>query len=214
MRTDPFTDTWLFLIGRQPDQLALGAWRWLLVALFLGVLGASVRIALGNWRRDPAQRSAGNLWIWLFRVLMGCMWFQGSLWKLPLPISGGFQSWTEQIVENAAFEAHRAIVRDLLLPNLPLLQAATFVTELSLGISLILGLAVRASSMVGIVFALQLWLGLYHLPAEWPWLFMFMVIALGQFVVYGAGRSLGLDATLRRQGRPAGALGRVHALAS
>ena len=27
MRTDPFTDTWMFLIGQQPDQIALGAWQ-------------------------------------------------------------------------------------------------------------------------------------------------------------------------------------------
>jgi len=25
MRTNPFYDTWLFLIGQQPDQTALGA---------------------------------------------------------------------------------------------------------------------------------------------------------------------------------------------
>ena len=214
MRTDPFTDTWMFLIGEQPDQTALGAWRWLLVALFLGALAASIWIARANWRADPAQRHAGHVWMWLFRVLFGAMWFQGSLWKLPFPVSGGFQSWTEQITENAAFEVHRALVRDVLLPNIALLQPVVFLTEISLGLSMILGLAVRASSLVGIVFALQLWLGLYHLQVEWPWLFAFMVIGMGQFIVHAAGRSLGLDATLRRQGLPATGLGRAYALAS
>jgi len=58
MRTDPFTDTWMFLIGRQPDQLALGPWRWLLVALFIAALAASVWIAWVNWRADPAMGGA------------------------------------------------------------------------------------------------------------------------------------------------------------
>lgn len=216
MRTNPFLDTWMFLIGAQPDQVALGPWRWLLVALFLGLLAASVWIARENWRRDPAQRSAGHLWIWLFRVLMGAMWFQGSLWKLPFPVSGGFRSWTEQIAEHAAFAFHRDFARDVLVPNIELLQPLVFLAEQSFGISLILGLAVRLSSLLGILFALQLWLGLYHHPAEWPWLFMFLVFTLGQFAVYGAGRSLGLDALLRREGaaRPVGAFRRLHAITS
>lgn len=214
MRTDPFTDTWMFLIGRQPDQLALGPWRWLLVALFIAALGASVWIAWVNWRADPAQRRAEHVWMWLFRVLFGAMWFQGSLWKLPFPISGGFQSWTEKLVENAAFEAHRALVRDVVLPNITLLQPIVFLTEISLGLSMILGVAVRASSAIGIVFVLQLWLGLYLLPPEWPWLFGFMVIAMGQFIVHAAGRSLGLDAMLRRGGLAPSGPGRLYALAS
>ena len=32
MRTDPFTDTWLFLIGQQSDEVALGWGRWLVAA--------------------------------------------------------------------------------------------------------------------------------------------------------------------------------------
>jgi hypothetical protein len=30
------------------------------------------------------------------RFFIGTMWFQGSLWKLPLPISGGLDGWTRQ----------------------------------------------------------------------------------------------------------------------
>jgi uncharacterized membrane protein YphA (DoxX/SURF4 family) len=184
------------------------------VLLFLGLLAASAWIARENWRRDPAQRTAGHLWIWLFRVLMGSMWFQGSLWKLPFPVSGGFLAWTEQIGENAAYGFHRAFVAEILVPHIALLQPLVFLAEMSFGISLILGLAVRLSSVFGILFALQLWLGLYLLPNEWPRLFMFMVFTLGQFAVFGAGRSLGLDALLRREGRLPAPLGQLHALAS
>jgi uncharacterized membrane protein YphA (DoxX/SURF4 family) len=214
MRTNPFYDAWLFLIGQQPDQLALGAWRWLVVALFLGLLAASAWIARENWRRDPAQRNAADVTIWLFRVLMGAMWFQGSLWKLPLPVSGGFEYWTGQIAEHAAFAFHRDFARTVLLPNIGLLQTVTFLAEMSFAVSLILGLAVRLFSVLGVLFALQLWLGLYLHPDEWPWQYLFIVFTLGQFAIYGAGRSLGLDALLRQSAavRPQGVLGRVFLL--
>ncbi|HYZ31541.1 MAG TPA: hypothetical protein VE684_04565 [Crenalkalicoccus sp.] len=211
MRTNPFYDTWLFLIGQQPDQLALGPWRWLVVALFLGLLAASAWIARENWRRDPAQRNAADVTIWLFRVLMGAMWFQGSLWKLPLPVSGGFEYWTGQIAEHAAFAFHRDFAREVLLPNIGLLQTVTVLSEMSFAVSLILGVAVRLFSLLGTLFALQLWLGLYRHPDEWPWQYLFIAFTLGQFAIYGAGRSLGLDALLlhRTATRPQGVFGRV-----
>ena len=216
MRTNPFYDTWLFLTGRSEDLVALGAWRWLLAALFLGLLAASVWVARENWRRDPAQCTAAHLWTWLFRVLMGAMWFQGSLWKLPLPVSDGFTYWIGQTAEHAAFAFHRDFARDVLLPNLHLLQPVVFLAEMSFAVSLIVGLAARLSSALGILFVLQLWLGLYRHPHEWPWLFWFMVFTLGMFIIHAAGRSLGLDALLRRgrAARPTGALGRAYALAS
>jgi hypothetical protein len=40
MRTNPFYDAWLFLIGATGDHEGSGV-RWLLVALFLGLLIAS-----------------------------------------------------------------------------------------------------------------------------------------------------------------------------
>jgi len=67
--------------------------------------------------------------------------------------------------------------------------------------SLMLGFAVRLSSLLAIGFVLQLWLGLYLVSFEWPWLFWFMIFTLGWFIVHRAGRSLGLDAILIREGR-------------
>src|SRR3712207_7539806 len=82
--SNPFTDTWLFLIGQTPDHEALGLWKYLFVALFLALLAASIAIAVQNWREDPSQRTGTHLATWVMRVLIGCMWFQGMLWKLPL----------------------------------------------------------------------------------------------------------------------------------
>jgi uncharacterized membrane protein YphA (DoxX/SURF4 family) len=214
MRTDPFTDSYMFLIGQQPDQQALGVFGWFFVALFWALLVGSVLIALRNWQADPQQRSAAHLWTWLARTMMGAMWFQGALWKLPFPQSPGFFHWTSQIAEHAAFGWHRALASEVMLPLLPLFQAVAFLGEMAFAVSLMLGLAVRLSSLLAIGFVLQLWLGLYRVDFEWPWLFWFMIFTLGWFIVHRAGRSLGLDGLLLRQGRLAPPLARWHALAS
>jgi uncharacterized membrane protein YphA (DoxX/SURF4 family) len=214
MRTNPFADTWMFLIGQQPDQQALGIFGWVFLALFWALLIGSVVIAARNWRADPAQRTAADLWTWVARTMMGAMWFQGALWKLPLPQSPGFFHWTGQIAEHAAFGWHRALASEVMLPLLPLFQAVAFLGEMAFAVSLMLGLAVRLSSLLAIGFVVQLWLGLYRVDFEWPWLFWFMIFTLGWFIVHRAGRSLGLDALLLRGNRLPPGLARWHALAS
>ncbi len=90
MRVNPFCDSWLFLIGETGPHVGVGGWRYLLVPLYWGLLLASIVIAIRNWQADPAQRTAVHLGTWVCRVAFGTMWFEGSLWKLPIP-SGGFQ---------------------------------------------------------------------------------------------------------------------------
>src|SRR5512138_1111525 len=83
---DPFSDLWAFVIGNTDDHNALGWWKYLFVVLFLALVVASVVIAWRNWQQDPSQRTRRNLAIWFVRMLVGGMWFQGMLWKLPLPV--------------------------------------------------------------------------------------------------------------------------------
>jgi uncharacterized membrane protein YphA (DoxX/SURF4 family) len=200
MPKNPFTDVWQFLTGQTEDYLALGGWRFLVVALFFALLAISVVAAVRNWKEDPAQRTAVHFGTWVARVLIGCMWFEGMLWKLPLPVGSGLQFWTEQMATRAAFAFHRAFVTDVVLPNLRLLGPIVFLAELTFAASLILGLGVRLASVLAIFFVLQLWLGIYipGAPAEWSWSYIFLALVLFLFVLHGAGRSLGLDAWLRR----------------
>jgi hypothetical protein len=74
-----------------------------------------------------------------------------------------------------------------------------FLAELAFAVSLMLGVGVRLVATIAAIYSLHLWLGLYRHPAEWPWNYMFLAIVHVQFAVYAAGRSLGLDALLRRR---------------
>lgn len=197
---NPFSDFWDFLIGNTGDHNALGSWKYLLVALFLALVVISIAVAVKNWREDPSQRTASHLGTWFVRVLVGGMWFQGMLWKLPLPVSGGLKYWTEQMGERAAFEFHRELVAAVYLPYLSIFNPIIFLAEFTFAVSLILGLGVRLVSTLAIVFVLHLWLGIYRPgdPAEWPWSYIFLAMVMFFFAIHAAGRSLGLDALLRR----------------
>ena len=197
---NPFGDIWQFLTATTSDYFDLGGWRFLILVMFWVLFIASIVLALVNLRDDPAQRNLHTIGFAVVRVLIGCMWFQGMLWKLPLPASEGLRYWTEQEVTRAAFSAHGAFIKDVILPNLEYLGPLVFLAELTFATSLILGFAVRAVSALAICFVLQLWLGIYRSgnPAEWPWSYVFLALLMFVFALEGAGRCLGLDAWLRR----------------
>ncbi len=208
MRTNPFYDTLLFLIGSTPDHEALGVVKYLFVVLFLVLLAATLWIAVKNWREDETQHTGVHLTTWACRVLIGCMWFQGCLWKLPLPLSGGFEYWAGEMTEYAAFAFHRALVEHVYLPYLKIIDPLVFFTELSFGIALMLGIGVRFFALLAVAFSLHLWLGLYLHASEWPWNYVFLAMIHVLFVAYAAGRSLGADALLRRRAQT-GLIGRL-----
>jgi uncharacterized membrane protein YphA (DoxX/SURF4 family) len=198
MPTNPFTDIWHFLTATTNDYLHQGSWRYLILALFWALLLASIGIAVRNWQEDSSQRTGRHLGIWLVRFLIGCMWFQGMLWKLPLPVSDGLQYWTEQESTSAAFEFHRNFLKDVVLPHMTFFGPIVFLAELVFAGSMMLGLAVRFVGALAFVYTLQLWLGLYGNSSEWPWTYMFLALLMFLFVVEGAGRSLGADGWLHR----------------
>ncbi len=201
---NPLSDAVLFLTGQTNDYMALGAWRFLILAIFYALLGCSLILAVGNWREDPAERTGRNVAIWAIRVLIGCMWFEGMLWKLPLfSVDNGLHYWMEQMAGRAAFAVHRDLVANLLLPAFVLVNPLIFLAELGFAASLILGLGVRLAALLAIPFVLNLWLGIYLQrpgdPAEWSWSYMFLAMLHGFFILDAAGRSLGADAWVRRK---------------
>ena len=213
MRTNPFYDAWVFLIGDTGEHRGSGI-GLLLTVLFLALLGASIWVAWVNWQRDTGQRTKEHLATWFMRVMIGVMFYQGSIWKLPFPVAGGFEAATRPIAQYAAFEFHRWIATNIYIPLLAVFDPLVYLTELSLAVAFILGFLVRPMAVVGMLFVAHLWLGLYRQPEEWPWLYVFLIFVQGFFFVTNAGKSLGLDAVVPRlQSGPfagEGLLGRVY----
>ena len=197
MRTNPFWDTLQFLV--EPE--------WTTV-VFWALLIASVAIAALVFRRDPAQRTSKHLWMFASRLLVGAMWWQQTLWKLPPTYtdqedgSGGLRFWMEEMTKNAAFSAHAKLVKGVVLEHFQFFAAQVYTAEVAIALSLMLGVFTRIGGALGFLQAVNLWLGLYRAPAEWPWTYFFLIVVNGTFAVLHAGRSLGVDALLAT--RPAG----------
>ena len=201
---NPISDTLTFLSAGTGDFMALGIWRWLVLALFYALVLGSIAIAIINWREDGSQRTSQHVGMAAIRFLVGCMWFEGMLWKLPFSPDNGLYYWMEQMAGRAAFQFHRDFVAHVMLPNFALINPLIFLAELAFAASLILGLGVRFLAFVSMFFVANLWLGIYinrgSDPAEWSWSYMFLIMLHVLFVLYAAGRSLGADALLRRRG--------------
>ena len=190
MRPNPLTDALAFLV--ETDKL------WFTVIFWLLLLG-SVAAALQVWRTDPAQRSARHIGTGLLRFIVGCMWWQQSLWKIPPHYDWGLIHWMQEMVEHASTELQSVLVRDLVLPNIAVFGPLVYAIEVAIGASLILGLLTRFGAALGALMAINLWLGLYNAPGEWTWTYMFLVVIQLLFLMDPPGRSLGVDVLLRRR---------------
>jgi uncharacterized membrane protein YphA (DoxX/SURF4 family) len=194
MRTNPFSDVLDFLTD--------GEWT---TYLFWLLIIASIGLAAFNLFRDPNQRSVLNIWNWLARFFIGAMWWQQSLWKLP-PTYSGLHYWVEEMGKWASIGLQREFVRDVVLPHFFLFAPQVYIAEVLIAVTLMLGLFSRLGAFLGAIMAINLWLGLYRSPAEWPWTYFFLIVVQIMFAIQRPGRSLGLDAILRRHQQDATSL--------
>jgi uncharacterized membrane protein YphA (DoxX/SURF4 family) len=195
---NPLHTFFQFMTGSIPDQLSLGGGRWFTVILYWLLLIGSLSVAGVNWQLDQRQHTVQHLGIYSMRLLMAGMWYLGTLWKLPLPVSGGFQFWMSQTVKFTSFHP-QAVVMQLLLDHLALVQPLIYLLEVFFTASLMLGFMVRLTGIVAALFTLNLLVGLYNDPTEWPWTYVGIICAHGMFATSQAGRSLGLDNLLAQR---------------
>ena len=190
MRQNPLGDALAFLVAT--DKLLFTVVFWLLL------LGSAVIAALA-WRADSGQRSVQHVGYGLLRVIIGIMWWQQSLWKIPPHYDWGLIHWMEEMVEHASTQLQSVLVRDLVLPNIAVFGPLVYAIEVAIAVSLILGVVTRLGAALGALMAINLWLGLYNAPGEWPWTYMFLVVLQLIFLINPPGRSLGVDALAWRR---------------
>jgi hypothetical protein len=155
MRHDPLSDTIAFLLQ--------SGWT---TAIFWLLLLASVAVAVYAFRSIPGQRSASNTGNWAFRVLIGCMWWQQTLWKLPpfytdrpeQPFGDtGLAYWMTVMGKSAAIALQADLVNNIVLPHFYLFAPIVYGLEALTAMSLLLGifvgfwvsLVLRRSSICG-----------------------------------------------------------------
>jgi uncharacterized membrane protein YphA (DoxX/SURF4 family) len=184
---------------------------WLLVL-------SSVAIAVYVFLTTPGQRTIEHVSNWLFRLLIGCMWWQQTLWKLPpfytdhpsQPFGEtGLAYWMGVMGRSAAIPLQGDFVNNVVLPHFYVFAPIVYALEVLTAVSLILGIFVRLWGFVGALQILNLWLGLYNAEGEWPWTYFFLLVLQLIFAVHRYGRSLGLDALIAARWKGRGTLGGI-----
>jgi hypothetical protein len=193
MKANPLADVVQFL---QQPSWTTGVY-WLLIL-------ASIAIALYAFATIPSQRSLRSVADWIFRFLIGSMWWQQTLWKLPPyytdhpedPTGTGLYYWMTVMGKSAAIPLQGDLVNTVVLPHFHLFAPAVYGLEVLTAVSLMLGLFLRLWGVIGALQILNLWLGLYNAEGEWPWTYFFLLLLQLIFAIHQYGRSLGFDAII------------------
>jgi thiosulfate dehydrogenase [quinone] large subunit len=194
---DPATDIIAFLT--KP------AWY---TAVFWLLLIASAAIAIYVSARIADQRSGRHVARWLFRLVIGAMWWQQTLWKLPPHYTDkpdepfgttGLAAWMKIMGQHASIPLQADFVNHIVLPNFFLFAPIVYAAELLTALSLMLGAFVGLFGLIGALQILNLWLGLYSAPNEWPWTYFFLLVLQLIFSLDHYGRNLGIDTILIRR---------------
>ena len=192
---NPFADTYKFLMRGE----------WPIYLFWLLLLGGAIA-AIYNLKIDARQRTVKDVWMCLARILLGSMWWQQTLWKLPpyytdqpAIADSGLKHWMIEMVNNAAFSFQGAFVNGFVLPHFNIFAPMVYAIECIIGVSLIMGLFTRLGGILGGLMAINLWLGLYRSQYEWPWTYFFLILLQFTFGILQSGRNLGFDAILARR---------------
>ncbi len=199
MRTNPFSDGLFFLTENY----------WA-TPTFWAILIVSLIIAALVFAFSKEQRTPDHLVRYVVRGIVGLMWWQQSLWKVP-PDFDSLRHWVEEMIKNTAFPIQAELLEKLVLPNFTAFGYLIYSLEVIIGISLIVGLFVRATSTIGALMILNIYLGLYRSETEWPWTYAFLVLLMIIFAVERYGRSLGADALIAARTQKSGGLTRLLA---
>lgn len=149
----------------------------------------------------------------LVRIAIGYLWYTQTLWKKP-PTFGcgadrksGLCDWVGQEIAYPKFAWYKALLVNVIQPNLDTLGWLIYFTELTTAILLALGLLTRLGGLLGAAQGVNLLLGLWAVPHEWYWTYLLLALINLTLALTAAGRFLGLDALLHPRVAAAGARG-------
>lgn len=145
------------------------------------------------------------LWVGLYRIALGIMWLQMALQKAPWIMGpegrpfGWLYGYIWKEINNPTFGFYTDFLKNFVLPNFYFFGLMTFVVEIAIGVSLVLGLLVPLiGGLGGTLMQTNIMLGSYSIPGEWFWLWPMLIGSHIIFMMGRAGRRLGLDGPLSR----------------
>ena len=128
------------------------------------------------------------------RIVVGYMWFQQTLWKLPPDWggSGGLRYWVE-LSGQYAVPWYRTFVNGVVLPHFSLFAPQVWLGETVIAASLFFGIFGRVGGVLCALMSINLYFANSKIPGEWYWAYVFLGLLGGIFATTHAGRHLGAD---------------------
>jgi thiosulfate dehydrogenase [quinone] large subunit len=138
------------------------------------------------------------------RSLIGLLWLASLRWKLPPTFiaPAGHRSlldWLHLEVAHPTLPLYADFVANIVMPNFLLFAWLTFLIELVIGLSLALGLFGRLGAGLGLLWSLNLAIGLLSVPGEWPWSYLMLVMWHELFLVSTRYQTWGLDSLWQKK---------------
>lgn len=132
----------------------------------------------------------------VFRIAFGLLYVDMAFQKAPWNNYGWLGGFVEKEIASPTFPIVATFLRDVVLPNLGVFGMMTFVTELGLGLGLLLGVLTRLVGLGGFLWQVNIAVQAFNVPGEWGWIWVLLALPQFCFAFCGAGRVLGVDAWL------------------
>jgi len=105
------------------------------------------------------SENSNSLALAVLRIAIGVLFLIFAQYKVfgtQFTLHGGFQFWINRFLEDGAYPFMKPILKNFVLPHAAPLAFFVAYGELAIGISLVTGILVRASSAFGLIFMLGL----------------------------------------------------------
>lgn len=158
-----------------------------------------------NWKVIKDQPKVSMFWVAMLRVTMGLLfitqWYDNLVSGLYTAegLEGLFSYFFSSSEMPLAFYVD--FVNSAILPIAPFFTKFQLVTELLMGVALLVGVLTPLTSLFAGFFILNTFLASWG--ADWPWSYLTIMVILAVLFFTQAGRSLGVDGWLKeRFGEP------------
>lgn len=159
-------------------------------------------LRLGNSRTRAPGRSDSRPMDYgfaAFRIALGAYWLYEQHWKLPpdfgLHQPRGLMFAFQQGIQYPTLDLYRRFLQELVVPNFHVVGWLVFVTEVAIGLSLVLGLFTRGGALMGIGQAINLLISQASTP-EGPWIYLAILVANLLVLFTPSNRRLSVDQVL------------------
>ncbi len=124
----------------------------------------------------------------LAQFIFGLLWLEGASWKVIIDGKlglnyDGLYYWISRGSVYPVLGVYKWLIDTALLPNIKIFLVVVFLTELTIGLLLVLGKYVRLAAVLAAAQTVAISLSVLNTPNEWKWSYFMMFLLSALFMV-------------------------------